>query len=428
MENAWAKGLMSCPKCGSRPARPPADLETLVRCEACGHDAPPLDWRPDPERVLHRRADDIPPGTRIRREGTPPGDCVWQIPASGKFGFFGFFGLSWTAITALVTCGFLFGTSHKAQPAPWFIYLSFAIFWAVGLGTLYAAVRSKYARHRLTVTRDLVTLRRELLGRVKEKSLVTCEVFEIEQKVFYQQNYASVYGVEIRGRRGKLRFGTTLSAEEKAWLVADIRRAVSGGKEEVAVAAPASGVPPQAAAALRQSSFSFPVPLADRTHWVLGFVFLLAGLTGPVVFWFFMKGPRLPVHGPDGMDWIAFAFELIFGLFSLIPIVVGIIFAAIGANMVRDGWPNGGRESRLEADEAQVALRVYRNGRIVRESQTFPRGSVREVRATKSGAINDKPMKRIDLIVDGKAKPLARWVVGETADAWVAEVNGALGS
>jgi len=421
MDKAFAKGLLRCPKCGQKPTRAPADMETLLRCEACGFDALPAEWRPDSTAISTAHPDEIPAGTRIRREGTAPGECVWHIPASGKFGFFLLFGLFWTAITAVVSGGFLFGTPADGVDAkPWFLYPFFAIFWAIGLGCLYVALRSKYARHRITVTRDLVTLHREMFGRVNEKSLVTAQVASVAQVVFYQQNYQPVYGVEIRGRDGKLRLGTTLREEQKAWLVADIKRAVFGGSHAVAMADRS----PEGLAAQRQSSFSFPLPPGPKGHWIMGVFFVLIGL-GAISMGVF-KGPGFPTPGKDDVDGFAVVFNALFSLFSLIPIIVGLVFSGIGVLMVRNTWPGRQREVRLEGDETQVALRTYQHGRVLKE-QSFPRSSVSRVRATSTGHVNGKPMKRIDLIVDGKAKRITMWTEGDAADVWARDVCGALG-
>jgi len=416
VDKAFAKGLLRCPQCGRKPDRSPENMATLYHCDACGSDALPAEWMPNSGAVPVVDPDDIPAETRITREGLQPGNCIWHIPATGKFGFFLFFGLFWTAITAAVSSAFLFGTPAEGQDVrPWFIYPFFAIFWSVGLGMLYAALRNKYARHRITVTRDLVTLRREMFGRIKEKSLVTTQVESVAQVVFYQQNYQPVYGVEIRGHGGKLRFGTTLTDEEKAWLVADIKRAVFG---ESSIASSHS---PEMISLQRQSSFSFPLPPPFKGLRVMGAIFLLVGV-GLIAF-IVSRNFDLPKPEREGAGWFVI-FDMISSLFDLIPIMMGLFFAGMGGAMLLSSRP--GREMRLEADETQVALRTYQAGRVIKE-QSFPRGSVTGVRATRMGDANGKPMKRIDLIVDGRATRITRWTDGEVADVWVRDVCLALG-
>lgn len=422
MERAWSRGWLRCPQCAAPPAQAPQDIDTLVRCGSCGSESLARAWFATVGAAAAGHADHKPSGTRIQRECQAHGDCVWQIPASGKFGFFLFFGLFWTTITATVSGGFLLASRDGgSDPYPWFIYPFFSLFWAVGLGMLYAAVRNKYASHRITVTRDLVTLRREMFGRAREKSLTTGQVTSVEQTVFYQQNYQPVYGIEIRGKEGKLRFGTALEDAEKAWLAADIRRAVFG-KEDFS---PPSVGTPVPVPAERQSSFSFPLPSSPGWDWVFGLVMLLIGLAALAVgifddFGFSSGEGRLN-------DWFDRVFAVLFNLFRLVPILVGLVFAGIGGAFLHNTWNRSGREIRLEGDETQVALRTYRLGRIIRE-EPFARPTVSRAVASHSGSVNGKSMKRIDLMVDGRAHKLAGWVTGDQADAWVENVNRALGN
>ena len=293
----------------------------------------------------------------------------------------------------------------------------------VGLGTLYVALRNKYARHQITVTRDLVTLRREMFGRVKDKLLVTKDVTDVEQMVFYQQNYQPGYGVEIRGRGGKLRFGTTLEAAEKAWLVADIRRAVFGAPSESSPMV--SAVPSSfGGVSQRQSSFSYPLPVGPKWQWVVGMVLLVIGLVSLVM----LVSGHSPFahHGRAQADTVELVFDTVFNLFNLIPVLVTLVFMGVGGAWLFNTWPRRGQEIHLQADDSQVGLRVYQQGRIMSE-QSFPRNLVQRVGSSTNGQINGRPMKRIDLIVNGKAVNLMRWTDGNVADEWVATVNGALG-
>jgi len=300
------------------------------------------------------------------------------------------------------------------------LYPFFAIFWEVGIGLLYAAVRNKYASHRISVTRALVTLRREMFGKAKDKSMVTSQVTSVAQVDFYQQNYKPIHGVEIRGQAGKLRFGSTLQDEENAWLVADIKRAVFGESHAGAMAAAS----PEKIAAQRQASFSFPLPPAPKGHWIMGLSFMLMGLGGIAMGFF--GGPDFSSSGKGDVDRISQVCDAVFSLFNLIPIIVGFVFTGIGLLIVRSSWPGRQREVRLEGDETQVALRTYQHGRVIKE-QSFSRSSVSGVRATNTGHVNGKPMKRINLIVDGKAKRVTWWTEGDTADVWAGDVNRALG-
>ena len=139
------------------------------------------------------------------------------------------FSLAWLSITAIVSGTFLFtflsGGKSEGNMPEWLLIPFFGIFWAVGLGTLYTGLHNMLARHRVSVGGGRLTLRREMLGRVSEKSLSCTGITTLEQREFYQQNDQPVYGIEIKGVEGKIRFGTTLEEAEKALLVVELTEA-----------------------------------------------------------------------------------------------------------------------------------------------------------------------------------------------------------
>lgn len=428
MRKSFNKGLMICPSCGNKAARMPTTPDELLQCASCASKSLAREWLPAPggQRIGH--PDQIPVNTRIQREGTPPGECIWNIPATGKFGFFLFFGLIWTAFTAFMSSMVLFGSSKSnntdALALP-FLLLFFGVFWAVGLGMLYAAIRSKYATHRISVTRDKVTLRRELFGRSKEKSLPTADVTAVAQVEFYQQNDTPIYGVEIRAAKKKLRFGSAFSDEEKAWLAADIKRAVFGEAHSAAHAAPDSLA---ARAAHRQSAFSFPFPAPARGMLPLGIALIVFGTIFFGVGLFANNGPshcnpEITHRTADALDWF---FRIFSSMFNLVFCLFGFIAASIGFTLARLAWTSRNQETRLEGDDSQISIRTFQQGRLIKE-RSFPRSSVTDVRTSNSGHANNKIMKRIDLIVDGKAERITRWTDGELADAWANDVRKAIG-
>ena len=264
------------------------------------HGLAPGEWRPDATGVPAVHPDQIPPGTRIQREGRARANASGTFPPAGNSASSCSSACVWTTITAAVSGAFLFGTPADGQQAqPWFLYPFFAVFWAIGLGCSMprCATNTPPPDH---VTRDLVTLRREMFGRVKEKSLVTSQVNSVAQAEFYQQNYQPVYGVEIRGRDGKLRFGTTLREVEKAWLVADIKRAVFG--EPAARSRHAR----RKRSSRRAVVVSFPLPPLRRDNGSLvRFSFSSVWEPSP---WGFPTGRIFP-PGKDDVDWIAVVFK-----------------------------------------------------------------------------------------------------------------------
>jgi uncharacterized membrane protein/ribosomal protein L37AE/L43A len=425
LQHTWSKGLMRCPHCEKPPTQAPKDTNTIYRCTSCGFEAFPDAWTPAADGIRKGKPDEIPANTRIRREKYGPRDCIWHIPASGKFGFFFYFGLIWTTFTAIMAGFFVFASEKENGPdQAWFLVLFFAVFFAVGIGCLYVAVRNKYALHRITVSRDRVAFRRELLGKVTEKSLLTSEVTVVEQNVFYQQNYQPVYGIEIQGNRRKIRFGTTLDEAEKAWLVADLQRCIFGTDAIESFVEFTAFPSPQNSAINAQDSFDFLLPAPVRGLWILGLAFAVLGLGGLIFAGYQMQ--NFFSFGAKDEPWFARVFDLIFSAFSIIPLIVGVAFTVVGAIVFMKSRPNGDRQMRIEGEATQVFLRSYQRGVIVKE-QAFSRTAIKGVIASRSGHMNNQEIKQIALIIDNKRIVLTRATAGSVADAWVEEVNRSLG-
>lgn len=421
LQHAWTKGRMRCPRCNTAPSQAPIDADTTMRCSSCGFEAFPDAWTPKVDGVLQGKPDDIPANTKIRREKYGPRDCVWHFPAAGKWSFFFYFGLIWTTFTTIMASVFFLASSKGEGPEQrWLLPLFFSVFFAVGIGCLYVAFRHKYAQHRLTVSRDRIVLRRELFGRVTEKSILTSSVTAVEQTVFYQQNYQPVYGIEIRGKQRKIRFGTTLEAAEKAWLVADIKRCALGTEPETSFGYSA----PQRSTIQAQETFVFTLPSPPRGLWLLGLAFFLIGIGGLIFAGYHIKD--FVSFGPKEQPWFARVFELIFSAFSIIPFLVGVLFSTMGATIFIHSRPNSGREIRIEGESTQVFIRHYRRGTVVKEL-AFARQEVTGVTATRSGHVNNQEIKQIALMIGNKRSVLTRATPANVAETWMNEVNRALG-
>ncbi len=344
------------------------------------------------------------PGKGIRRQTDSSGAVVFYVPASGRFGFFLLFSVFWLAITAIVSGGFLLaflsGTEIEGDMPEWVMIPFFGLFWAIGLGMLYAAFREKYMKHRLTIAPDTVTLRKELFGRVREKSLRKDDIDAVARKEFYQKNYVPVYGIEIKGREGKLRFGSVLTDDEKSWLVAEIRGAVFddvttvNGKEVK-----------YAALGGRKDVFSVPIP-DDTGKQVPGMLIFTAISAGFVVL-------GLYVINDDRF-------------FQIIWTGMSSVFACIGILGLVRAFMKRGQERKIEGNGAEVSIRTYRNGMILKD-RSFPRNKVSGIRTSVSGSSNGNSRKRVELMVGENAERIALWMDGEKADEMAEEVKRVLG-
>lgn len=411
------EGGLFCPDCGEKGENLPKSWDELMVCGSCGTRASLMEWAAASGPGAARgRAGEPPAGTKIRVSGDGAGGKAWEIPASGRFGFFMVFSLIWLAITALVSGGFLLaflsGGEIEGDMPGWVMIPFFGVFWAVGLGTLYVGLRNMLARHTITVGGGHITMRREMLGRVSLKSMACAGITTIAEREFYQQNYQPVYGIEIKAADGKIRFGTTLSEEEKAWLVADLREAALPKPEQKrndGAGGVIGGVlaPMKVGGAARTEPFSFVIPGTGKQGIWVGLVFALVG--GGFA--------SLAFTVMEKESWIGFR-----GIWA----VFSSFFALIGLGFFFSNLLNYGKERRIEGNATEVSVRTYRNGLILKDI-SFPRREVTDIRASLSGSSNSTPMKRLDLIVGDRAEKLASWIDGDEADALVGKVREALG-
>lgn len=405
---------LSCPNCGSKPSVIPADPNEVVVCPRCKTGATLAEW------ASHASAhgfvgdpDVVPVGSKITRTPDHLGTTVWEIPASRKSGGFLVFGVIWTLFTAVLSIPFLgafffgkFETRGGSIPA-WAFGLGlvafFSIFWAIGLGMLYVALRNKYATHRLAANRDTITLTRQFFGRKNEKTLAVEPAMKIAQVEFYQSNGQPVRGIEMKTSRGKLRFGSMLSDAEKAWLVVDLRRAALG-EEPLRSNQENAGSPLMDQS---QSTFSIEVPDNRKSKLSIGILFALMGGVFLVLDYLFI----LPKTD-----------ELMFKI--VWSIISGIAFLT-GLSLLISYFRSRDHVTHIEGTQAEIAIRTTRHGLLLKE-QTFPREQVTDVRTDGTARQNGKPMKNVNLIVGKKAVKVASWLSEEQADDFVRELRRVL--
>ncbi len=429
---AFKRGEATCPECGAPPPRMPGKWDGVLACPGCGAKASVFEWAAASAAGGGKgHADSRPDGTAIRREETA-GGVTWNIPAKGKFGFLMVFAVLWLAITALVSGGFLVtyltGGEIEGDMPEWVLIPFFGIFWAVGLGVLYAGLREKFMCHSVSVSDGKVTLIRRMFGRENAKSIAAGKGTSVSQKEFYQQNYKPVYGIEIRNESGKLRFGSTLSEEEKAWLVADIGRSVAGSGRQAALrdGASADGLL-KIKLARPKEVFSITLPPPGKSAMIVSLVLAAMGIAFFCIGLFVMEGNELPRDQSEGAGyWFVMVFALFENGFRAIWLLISGFFALTGIGIFVATVRKVGLDQRIEGSRAAIAIRTYKRG-FMTDEKSFPRDQVADIRASESGHDNGTPMKRIELIVGDRAERIADWLDGEKAEAIISEVREALG-
>ena len=430
-----AKGELVCPECGKNEASILEGEISTLRCDACGVTSLPEEWISAGKGMAFAGdADSPPPATKIVRNDNGAGTITWRIPASGQGCFLLFFSVFWCSITAVVSGGFLLaelsGRMTEGDGFPkWALIPFFAIFWAVGIAVLYAGLRERYARHLLTMDGRSITLRRDFFGHAKDKSIDCGDIESIAQKEFYQQNYKPVYGIEIKGRKSKIRFGTALEMDDKSWLVADLRKVVKAGARGEEPASAQEEAAGQADAGIRLSVFSFSLPVSWRSS--LPFA-LTCMVMGSVFVWIGCRflNPESPdtIRGNEPLPFwlLENLFMVITHLFRAIWIAIWTAAVCAGIWMVTKYFSSRHEEIHLEANAVEVAIRRMKHGRV-HEERSFPRTEVTGVRSTVSGATGSLVKKRVMLIVGEKSEKIAGWVDAPVADEFVRQVNEALG-
>ena len=423
---ASAKDGFTCPDCGLETAAEPRSLSEIITCTSCGTKASAEEWASASE-IPKAHADSPPPSTAIRKHGDGLGGTVWDIPASGKFGFFIFFAAFWLTITVLVSGGFLLailgGGEIEGDMPGWAIFPFFSIFYLVGFGLLYAGIRQKYLKQRLSINRGEVTLQKMLLGNSREKKLASGTVKSVTQEVFYSQNYTPVYGIQIRGKGGKIRFGSALTDEEKAWLVADINESIFGPEEVAAPAFHEGGSRGEG-----KTVFSIPIPGAGKGSWLAAASLALMGIGFLIIgFVFIADDPSSgPASGGSFISGMSRLFDILDSVFLVVWSVISASAAIAGLVWLIHLFRSRNVERRIEGSAAQVSIRSYRHGLVVKDD-SYPRDSISAVRSSVSGSSNEQSLKRVELIAGEKAVRLVSWHDGDRADDLVAELRSSLG-
>lgn len=427
-ESLAKSGKLACPQCQEQLQAIPQRMNEACTCSGCGYFGSISEWNSSDDKRVGR-ADQPPADTRITME-SGVGTRIWNIPASGQSGGFLVFGWIWSIFVGgmfilALTMGAMGKGKINDEPATFIGALQMVPymlpFIAVGAGMLYFGYRSKKASHKVEIGAGRIVLTRDWLGK-KEKFLLLADVESIEQVVFYSQNYQPVRGLEIKGKAGKLRFGSSLKEEEKAWLVADFKRTVW---PEAAKVVSGAAYPQEETEVGGTKPFSVVLP--KSSGWKnLGLPLTMIGVVF-LVFGFFMNRDQCAgsSHASGFADVFDVVFSLLNGGFRLIWCLISIGMFVGGVGCLTKAIRDRGVEIRLEGDERQLALRKTRKGLPLSE-QVFPREEFRGIRASNAGQMNGRTMMKIELLLGNRVEKIAGWLEESRASAVVAEIKRAM--
>jgi uncharacterized membrane protein len=224
-----ASAKIHCPACKAvvPPIRLHPDLlwEAVVECPQCGHVSPLPSFispaaKTEEERFVESEEPvSQPASTRIVVEDAGSGRR-WEVPAKGGCSFMLVFGTLWLTFSTFMAVVVASSADH------WIPIAFISVFVLIGLGLLYFALLGSRARHTLELDAVELVHTRRFLGRTKRKAFPRESIRSVKLVVFYEQNYKPIHGIEIMGERRKIRFGSVLTPEEKAWLCQDLRQAL----------------------------------------------------------------------------------------------------------------------------------------------------------------------------------------------------------
>jgi hypothetical protein len=172
-----------------------------------------------------------PAGSTIDLIEASDSRVVMVIPPGAKRARgMGCFALAWLAITVPVGVTLLLSTANPdvkwegdGRPPLWGVALFFTVFWSVGLGMWYVALKMKFESLMLCLEPDRLSIQRSFLGQ-KMSTIQLREDSKARLQVSYEENDVPVYRIEIDGVSKKEKFGTALSRVEKQWLAQTINR------------------------------------------------------------------------------------------------------------------------------------------------------------------------------------------------------------
>ncbi len=333
----------------------PATLwDTLVECTQCGHTMSVFELGSDGSRSLEESAnsgDEIiakPKQTTIQVADSAT-ERLWQIPEKGGCHFLLIFGTLWLSFCLVFTIIMIRAPGHNPIGAFAFI----GLFYLVGLGVIYAGLRMTRTRHLIRLTPYEFIHERVFFDSTKRQTWPPASVRSVELVVFYTQNYQPIYGIEVRGDHGKIRFGSAMETQEKAWLCQELRNALGLTAEatEAPVTEPiraSQGV--KKSIRIEQSPQHCTIAMSPAPQvWVLALVgAIFAGIGGFML----VKGLSFADGSQDGL------FGLTVNLFSLIWCIGPLIALILGCGLMWLGLRLARTHETLIATPSQLTLQT----------------------------------------------------------------------
>jgi uncharacterized membrane protein len=385
----------TCPACGAELDRIVVLPQEIITCPACGLETSAHEW------ATHglKSVTGFTSSSVIRSESSN-GEIRWSIPAAGNAGVSISFWSCWCVI-ALVLAVFI---GIKTIPEYGFfallLQLSFPLpVLIVGLVFLQQLVARSFAKHTITLTKDALVIRREVLGRLKHSAFPRSRIRHIFRIPTRRSASHKHEAIEIRAGKQRVSFGEYLSPEEREKLVDEMRLRVFGPP----VALPDA---PLLSARL-PDHFTFLITHRMLHNLPFAFAAMVFGSLFLIVFLRFMK-PEVYACGGEEMLF----FEVLGRLGSILDHVMRIVFIVISFASIAGGlWLlihslyKHLRQTAVETTTRLVIVRkLDRSGRTL-ASKPYPRNESTEMRTSLKSITGGVTLKRLEL-VDGNVSTI----------------------
>ena len=349
-----------CPSCQATfPCRVHAELlwEEVLPCPECGNRARFISYfkRPADTEEIHfadtLKVVEQPPDSRIVAESTGSGRR-WEIPAKGGWNVWTVFAVAFLLFSTLVFGGVFLEAKNWTQT------LAPLVFPVIGMTILYGGLRASFARHTLEVDPVELVYTRRFLGLTKRKSVRREAVQRVELACIYVRRHDTpVYGLEVKTTSGRIRFGSALQPQEKAWLCQQVREALGMGIGTEAPA-PANAVCEWRGGRLEMERGSDHASVRSHTR-SAGTAVFIGGL------FFIGLGLSIPLNG--GIGWAhwngdSVAFYILFNALHVLWFLGMVGGALAGIWLMTFGWISR-RTTRVLHANAQSLSLVATSGR-----------------------------------------------------------------
>ena len=356
---------LPCPCCRQPVAipLPLADMlwDTLAQCRGCGHALSVLALcapkkSPEEQAVADVASAEKPPRSRIEVENTGA-ECIWRIPAKGGWSFMLTFATLWLTFSTGMLALFAFSAGDGKTPGTAVFLSAFVL---IGIGFLYAGLRMTRASHTLRLDASEFVFERRFLGRTRRKAWPRGSVRSVALVEFYSENYQPVHGIEVRGERGKIRFGSALVPMEKAWLCRELRIALgleisqrTADMEHPASVPRTHGQDPSDSRRIRiekpEGCCVVTVP-PGRKVWFMVVMGCLALASGGFMIYQGLRG-WIPIHGGPPIPFLivfnGFVVFLFAGVAATLPVAIGLVTV---------GWTLARTHQTIAANAARVVI------------------------------------------------------------------------